>query len=202
MVRKVVVTAEGPVMGSSMGQTTTATTTTTTKKTTTTTTTTTKTFGTVSCYLTVDNVLTQVTYNGKNLTTNPSSKNGDWSKPKNITFTEVAAGVLAISGYNSESTTGSGTCNSAGLMMTCKSSNTTSGWHNWIAQKTNMRSYGASTKSGATTGWHAQKFNDTAWKTPCASTSGFHMTAPAGYKKTTQKIWGANKYSWFRSKQR
>lgn len=163
----------------------------------------TKDYGYVQCALTIDNVLTQVTYNGTNVISHgPSADWNDWKKMKLVSFKEVSGGVLAISGHHSDATTGSGTCANAGLLVTCIAQINTSIWNHWAANSTNMLSYGGSAASKALAGWHEQEFNTSShFVAPCNSTSTFSLNSPHG-AATSTKIWGSDKYSWFRSKQR
>lgn len=156
----------------------------------------------VTCHLTVDNNLEIFAYNGVELQAGSdpdfaTSKN-DWTKTKKISFVEVEGAILAVKAKDMDATTGAATCGTGGLLMTCQASNTASKWHNWVASATTMRSVGHPSDQ-AIVGWTMNNFDDSSWKQPCTSTSGFKMNNPPAASATPPKIWGSDKFSFFRS---
>ena len=127
----------------------------------------------VDCEFTIDNVVTNVTYNGKALT--PSGDVNDWRAVKRIAFFEVPGAQLALYGYD-EKAGNTGHCADAGFLMKCTAASgpfkdMTSGSSGWLA-------------AGSTTDDPAGQYG--AFDVPCTSASGFNMN---GY--TTGKIWAA-----------
>jgi len=130
----------------------------------------------VTCTMTLDNVLTHISYNGESLSTS-----GDWSSWKSVktfSFVPVSGAYLEIGGYESDSCNG---CKCSGLLLECDSG--------FISSTSDWEAVGSSSELvGASSGYGSL----------CESSSSFSLK---GQTSDAQKIWpsGGEKYAWFRA---
>jgi hypothetical protein len=127
--------------------------------------------------MTIDNVVTEVRYNGQPI--DVSGPLDRWEKVNTFSFDSVEGAYLEIGGYEASKCDG---CQCSGLLVECDNgfvSNT----DDWTAVGS------AASIVGATKGYSA----------PCQSSSSFFL--PGQTSKAT-KIWasGGEKYAWFRAK--
>ena len=93
---------------------------------------------TVTCKLTIDNIVEFVKYNDNDLTISGGDAN-KWTEEKEITFQSCdysSPGTLEIRGTDQN---GGGHCVWAGLLLHCVASDNSSPWHNFVSGVTNWK---------------------------------------------------------------
>ena len=151
--------------------------------------------GTVTCKLTVDNVVEAVYVGGSSLPFTPTSCKSQWWTVCTFTFpdTSTSAGgqVIAVEGSDDDPAHAAGTdCIYAGLLLACSSTNAASSWNNVRSETATWKSASYTTRLGGS--WYQPTFVDSAWSAPELAQSGFSCTdcGNSGAGVAPSKIWG------------
>eukprot|EP00036_Acanthoecidae_sp_10tr_P014836 CAMPEP_0206296706 /NCGR_PEP_ID=MMETSP0106_2-20121207/5804_1 /ASSEMBLY_ACC=CAM_ASM_000206 /TAXON_ID=81532 /ORGANISM="Acanthoeca-like sp., Strain 10tr" /LENGTH=943 /DNA_ID=CAMNT_0053727367 /DNA_START=100 /DNA_END=2932 /DNA_ORIENTATION=- len=134
---------------------------------------------TVTCQLTIDNVLSGVWYNGASLI--PTGPLDDWTRPKSLTFEEVGVGGGALVMTGREASGCHHGCTQSGLLMTC------TGGQYWDGFVSNTDPQ-LTQAYGNCSAFAPAAVNAAMLAPPCISTSGFAMADSGG----AAKVWPAN----------
>merc|ERR1711988_424541 len=133
---------------------------------------------TVTCDLTIDNTMTSVKYNGKELSV--SGPKGNWNANKHIQFDTVTGGVLEVTGHDSEGNN-FGHCKTAGFAIQCQSEDTF--WGSFNSGSSAIQAAGGNDVNG-------NSFTD--FHHPCITTSGFSLPA----NRALKKLWAPEGERW------
>jgi hypothetical protein len=135
----------------------------------------------VTCHVTIDNTLSNFSYNGKSLTP-MEGKNGynDWGTESVYQFKdEGASAILDITGFEWDTCNG---CGCSGLGMRCVSDNSDSKWHNFVSDTTHWQAKIETPEElvGNTythSSWTRQvsAAGDNSYGKPCVSSSAFSL---------------------------
>jgi hypothetical protein len=127
-----------------------------------------------TCKFTVDNAVTSVFYNNRDITSTVTGSLGDWSQVKSVDVVLVANAYFVVAAENFE--TNSNACQTGGFSITCD--NGVSSNEGWEAVGDSV-SVADGRKSGVGSGWSSSL---------CTSTSGYSL---AGYS-SVRKIWASS----------
>ena len=132
----------------------------------------------VTCTLTIDNVLDSVKYNGESLSIQGDKDN--WKADKTVTFTTTKdGGTLVVTGHDLGKANNRH-CKSAGFQIQCSSDD--SFWGSFTSGSSNIKAAG---KNAA-----AHSFKEFA--APCTSTSKFYLPA----NRNLKKLWAPKSELW------
>jgi hypothetical protein len=148
--------------------------------------------GTVTCKLTVDNIVEYAAVDGESLTMSSTCATM-WETPCTLTFADNSLNgqVIAVEGSELLTNVAAGAfCASAGFAIVCKSTYTASAWNSVLSDST-WRSSSSMTRYSSQA-WARANYDDSAWTSAVTSTSLFHCNSCGnnGAGQTWLKIWG------------
>ena len=162
--------------------------------------------GTVTCTMTIDNVVEKVYLDGVDssaLLTSTCKEN--WETPCTFSFADDSwdtTQLLAVEGSDWEDLSAGEYCAKAGFALACSSTASNSAWNDVRSDTTSAWRSDSTMTQEASLAWTLAPFDDSAWADPSASTSGFNCAScgTTGNGAAWAKIWGdgCSKYSYYR----